>query len=105
MWALRVGRVRGGFYGRGRNRPMSGAGDRRGRGGFLGDGGCTLRLGGRALELRSTFVRAVGGRRGRERRGVMLVRREEGVGGGVVGHDSIVEGETGSYKINSCQGR
>lgn len=96
MWALRVGRVKGGFYGRGRNRPMSGDGDRRGRGEFLGGGGCTLGLEGRALELRSTFVRAVGGRRGRERRGVMLVRRDEGVGGDVVGHDNIEEGGTGS---------
>lgn len=96
MWALRVGRVRGGFYGRGRNRPMSVDGDRRGRGVFLGGGGCTLGLGGRALELRSTFVRAAGGRRGRERRGVMLVMREGGVGGGVVGHDSIGGGGIGS---------
>lgn len=96
MWALRVGRVRGGFYGRGRNRPMSGDEDRMGRGGFLGGGGCTLGLGGRALGLRSTFVLAAGGRRGREQRGVMLVRREEGVGGGVVDHDSIEGGGIGS---------
>lgn len=68
---------------------MSGDEDRRGRGGFLGGDGYTLGLRGRALGLRSTFVLAAGGRRGRERRGVMLVRREEGVGGGVVGHDSI----------------
>lgn len=96
MWALRVGRARGGFYGKERNRPMSGDGDRRGRGGFLGGGGYTLGLGGRALGLRSTLVRAAVGRRGRERRGVMSVRREEGVGGGVVGHDSIEGGGIGS---------
>lgn len=96
MWALRVGRVRGGFYGRGRNRPMSGGGDRRGQGVFQGGDGCTLGLGGRALELRSTFVRAAGGRRGRERRGVMLVMREEEVGGDVVGHDSIGGGGIGT---------
>lgn len=96
MWALRVGRVKGGFCGRGKNRPMSEDGDQRGRGGFLGGGGCTLGSGGRALGLRRTFVRAAGGRRGRERRGVMLVMREGGVGGGVVGHDSIEGGGIGS---------
>lgn len=96
MWALRVGRVGAGFCDRVSYRPMSGDEDRRGRGGFLGGDGCTLRLGGRALGLRCTFVRAVGGRRGRERRGVMLVRREGGVGGGVVGHDSIEGGGIGS---------
>lgn len=75
---------------------MSGDGGRRGRGGFLEGGGCTLGLEGRALGLRCTFVRAAGGRRGRERRGGMLVRREGGVGGGAVGHDSIEGSGIGS---------
>lgn len=75
---------------------MSGDGGRRGQGEFRGDGGCTLELGGRVLGLRCRFVRGGGVRRGRERRGVILVRREAGVGAGVVGHDSIEEAEIGS---------
>lgn len=79
-----------------RNRPRNGDGGLKGRGGFLGGGGYTLRLGGRALGLNCRFAGGGGGRRGRERRGVMLVRREGGVGGGVVGHDSIEGGGIGS---------
>lgn len=96
MWALHVGRVRGGFYGRERNRPMNGDGGRKGQGEFRGDGGCTLGLAGRGLGLKCRFDGGGGGRRGRERRGVMLVRREGGVGGGVVGHDSIEGGGIGT---------
>lgn len=96
MWALRAGRARGDFCGRGRNRPMSGDGGRRGRGGFRGGGGCTLGLGGRGLGLKCRFVGGGGGRRGRGRRGVMLVKREGGVDWGVVGHDSIEGGGIGS---------
>lgn len=96
MWALHAGRVRGGFCGRGRNRPMSGDGGRRDRGGFRGGGEYTLELGGRGLWLRCRFDAGGGGRRGRGRRGVRLVRRERGVGGDVVGHDSIEGGEIGS---------
>lgn len=96
MWALHAGHVRGDFCGRERSRPMSGDGGRRGLGGFLGDGACTLGLAGRGLGLKYRFVGGGGGRRGRERRGVTLVRMEEGVGGGVVGHDSIEGGGIGS---------
>lgn len=96
MWALHAGRVRGGFCDRGRNRPMSGDGGPRGQGGFRGGDGCTLELGGRGLGLRCRSVGGGGGRRGRERRGVILVRRKAGVGGDVVGHDSIEGAEIGS---------
>ena len=75
---------------------MSGDGGRRGQEEFRGDGGCTLELGGRGIGLRCRFVGGGGGRRGRERRGVILVMREAEVGGGVVGHDSIEGAEIGS---------
>lgn len=75
---------------------MSGDGGRRDRGEFRVGGEYTLELGGRGLGLRCRFDGGGGERRGRGRRGVILVRREGGVGGGVVGHDSIEGGEIGS---------